>query len=108
VSKDRGRWRRRPLLAVLVVGALAAACLCCCLVPATLVGRSDLSGVSTGLSIQFCVGVVTTPRLQVGVAWYSPLSSFRGPLAGSPYAFCGDVPWPKTPRSLYGEWMFPP
>ncbi|MFP4395410.1 MAG: hypothetical protein ACLFTI_09120 [Anaerolineales bacterium] len=59
------------------------------------------------MDTQVCIGAATTPHLQVGVAWYSPLSSYIGPLAFSPYAVCINVPW-LTTRSLSGEWMLPP
>jgi hypothetical protein len=92
------------------IGVLAVigACVGCCLLSTLVVGGSSLSRISGGLSIHACAGVATNPRLQAGVAWYSPLSSYRGPLAASPYAVCADIPWPRMPRSLHREWMFPP
>jgi len=55
-----------------------------------------------------CVGFVITPRLQVGVAWYSPLSSYLPPLTHSRYALCVRIPPSLAPRALFYEWMFPP
>jgi hypothetical protein len=106
-SKQRRGLSRRPAVIIGVL-ALIGACVGCCLVSALVVGGSALSRISGGLSIHACVGLATTPRLQAGIAWYSPLSSYRGPLAASPYAVCADIPWPGMPRSLHREWMFPP
>ncbi|NBD34816.1 MAG: hypothetical protein GVY30_02305 [Chloroflexi bacterium] len=106
MDKGQGRWKKRALVAVLVIGVSIAVCLCGCLVFAALDDNGLRIGPS-GLGAQVCIGAATAPRLQVGVAWYSPLSSHRGPLAASPYAVCVDVPWLKT-RSLTGEWVLPP
>lgn len=106
-SEQRRGMSRRPAVIIGVL-ALIGACVGCCLVSTLVVGGSALSRISGGLSIHACVGVATTPRLQAGVAWYSPLSSYSGPLTDSPYAVCADVPWPRMPRSLHREWMFPP
>ena len=106
MEKVQRQWKQRALVIILVIGALIAVCLCGCLVFAALDGRGLRIG-SPGLGTQVCIGAATTPRLQVGVAWYSPLSSYIGPLAFSPYAVCVNVPWLK-PRSLSGEWMLPP
>jgi hypothetical protein len=106
MDEEQEQWKRRALMIVLVIGGLVAVCLCGCLVSAALDG-SGLRVGSPGLGTQVCVGAATTPRLQVGVAWYSSLSSYRGPLGFSPYAVCIDVPWLKT-RALSGEWVLPP
>jgi hypothetical protein len=107
--KDEQRRESGRRLAVIAgVLVLMGACVGCCLVSTLAVGGSALSRVSGGLSIHVCAGLTTRPRLQAGVAWYSPLSSYRGPLASSPYAACADVPWPEMPRTLHREWMFPP
>lgn len=108
MSKKRRRGQRKLLAVTIGALALMGACIGCCLVSALVVGGSALSRISGGLGIHACVGLVTTPRLQAGIAWYSPLSSYRGPLAASPYAVCADIPWPGMPRSLHREWMFPP
>ena len=104
-SKQR---RRRPPVAIVVMLALMGACLGCCLLSALVVGGSAMYRIAGGFSVHACAGVATNPRLQAGIAWYSPISSYRGPLAASPYAVCADIPWPIAPRSLHREWMFPP
>jgi hypothetical protein len=108
MSNKQRRGLRRSLTVIVVALALVGPCIGCCLVSTLMVGDSALSRISGGLSIHACVGLATTPRLQAGIAWYSPLSSYRGPLAASPYAVCADIPWPGMPRSLHREWMFPP
>jgi hypothetical protein len=106
-SRQRRRLSRRPAVVIGIV-ALIGACAGCCLVSTLVVGSSALSRASGGLSIHACAGLTTRPRLQAGIAWYSPISSYRGPLAASSYAVCADLPWPGVPRSLHREWMFPP
>jgi hypothetical protein len=108
MSNKRRRGLRRSLAITIGALALMGPCIGCCLLSTLVIGSNALSGVSMGPSIHACVGVATTPRLQAGIAWYSPLSSYRGPLAASPYAVCADIPWPGMPRSLHREWMFPP
>jgi hypothetical protein len=105
-KQKRGSGKRRAV--TIVVLALTGACIGCCLVSTLVVRGRVVSRISGGLTVHVCAGVVTKPRLQAGMAWYSPLSSYRGPLAASPYAVCADIPWPRMPRSLHGEWMFPP
>ena len=106
MKKVQGEGKRRALVIILVIGVSMAVCLCGCLIFAALDGSGVWIG-THGLSTEVCIGAATTPRLQVGVAWYSPLSSYRGPLAFSPCAVCVGVPWLK-PTRLSGEWVLPP
>jgi hypothetical protein len=108
MSNQRRRGLRRSLAIPISALALMGPCIGCCLLSTLVIRSNALSGISMGPSIHACIGVTTTPRLQAGIAWYSPLSSYRGPLAASPYAVCADVPWPRMPRSLHREWMFSP
>jgi hypothetical protein len=108
MSNKRRRRQSKSLAVTIGALALLGTCVGCCLLSALVVGGSSLSRIAGGLSIHACAGVATNPRLQAGIAWYSPLSSYRGPLAASPYAVCADIPWPRMPRSLHREWMFPP
>jgi hypothetical protein len=103
-NQRRGLSRRTAV----TIGVLALICVACSLVSALVLGGSSLSWISGGLSSHACVGVATKPRLQAGIGWYSPLSSYRGPLAASPYAVCADIPWPSMPRSLHREWVLSP
>lgn len=95
-------------LAVFGAWALMAGCLGCCVLYAATSRGSGLAGTSTGLSVEGCVGFVTTPRLQFGVSLTSPLSSYLPPLAYSRYALCGYIPPSVLPSPPYGEWLFPP
>jgi hypothetical protein len=104
-GSKRRRWWRKAVIVGLTVVAVSVACAGTCLS----VGAAArlASGGTPGLGVHACAGLVTQPRWQVGVAWYAPLSSYRGPLAYSPYALCADVPWSGTPKHLYGEWLIP-
>jgi hypothetical protein len=106
---DRPEGSLIRLLAV-AVGTLALilTCIGYCMVSTPVVGSSTFSRMPGVLTIHACVGVTTIPSLRAGIAWYSPLSSYRGPLSTSPYAVCADIPWPRMPRSLHREWMLPP
>jgi hypothetical protein len=97
--------RRR--LIIIGGSVAAAACTGCCVLALVASGIASRSGTG-GLRVDVCAGLVTSPRLQVGVAWYSPLASYRGPLTASPYAVCTGIPVSSMPTRLYGEWMFPP
>jgi hypothetical protein len=108
MSNKRERGSGRRLAVTILVLALIGGCIACCLVSALVTGGSAVSRITGELTVHVCAGMVTKPQLQAGIAWYSPLSSYRGPLAASPYAVCADVPWPEMPRSLHREWMFPP
>jgi hypothetical protein len=63
-----------------------------------------------GLTGQVCAGIMTIPSTKIGVAWYSPISSYLPPLMQSPYVACVEVPymWVSTLPSISGEWVFPP
>jgi len=88
--------------------ALTGACGCCC-VSSVLIGTAGARlGNPRALAVHACAGLATQPRLQAGVAWYSPTSSYRGPLAGSPYAICVDIPVRSMPGRPHREWVFPP
>lgn len=102
------RKRSRVVRAVVGVMALVGACGCCCLSSALISTASARLSNPRGLTIHACAGLATQPRLQAGVAWYSPISSYRGPLAWSPYAICVDIPVRNPPGRLHREWVFPP
>jgi hypothetical protein len=103
---ERRRGSKLGWLILTGVAVLVGTCLCCCVLLA--VAGSSL-GSPSGLGTRVCAGLVTAPRVQVGVVWISPLSSYLPPLAFSPYAVCVNVPWwSKTPTTLHGGWMFPP
>lgn len=68
-------------------------------------GRAGASG---GFWVEGCAGLAVAPRLQVGIVWVSPASSYLPSLAYSPYAVCVDILLPTGPGRLYGEWLFPP
>jgi hypothetical protein len=59
--------------------------------------------------MDICAGVVTQPRMQIGVGWQSPMMSRMPPaVMFSARAFCLGTPaWPPG-LPLRGEWMFPP
>jgi hypothetical protein len=105
-TADKRRPRRGLLLALGTI-ALTGACLGCCVL-SVIVYQSVSPGVVSGPSVHVCAGLVTTPRLQIGAFWCSPLSSYRPPLAQSPYAICLNIPLSRMPRGLCREWMFPP
>ncbi|MBN1180072.1 MAG: hypothetical protein JXD18_12740 [Anaerolineae bacterium] len=100
--------QNRKILFVLLALVVVLSCCSGCLAALVLSGRVAPSAGTAGLSVHVCGGLATVPRWQVGVAWYSPLSSYRGPLGFSPYAVCVDVPVSAMPTSLWREWVFPP
>jgi hypothetical protein len=106
-GKPRKARRWSPAIVAGVL-ALIGACGVCCLLSALVIRRSSRSQIPGGLSVHVCAGVSTRPRIQAGVAWYAPISSYRGPLAWSPYAICADIPVSRAPQRLHREWMFPP
>ncbi|MGC9356273.1 MAG: hypothetical protein ACP5GX_00300 [Anaerolineae bacterium] len=57
---------------------------------------------------ELCAGLTTRPRVQVGIAVLSPLSSYRPPLVDSPYAFCFRIPTSVLPSRVHWIWLFPP
>jgi hypothetical protein len=105
--------RRRRLRYELLLGSgvlLLATCLACP-VGAVAVNWYATSMSPSGMSVLLCAGVTTTPRLQAGVSWVSPLSGYIPPLITSPLAICAHVPatWiAYYPRSYTGQWMIPP
>jgi hypothetical protein len=105
-ARSAHRWKKVGRVALLV-GGLVVVCAGACLVAGVLAGRRPGAPSAPGLTVHVCAGLVTDPRWRVGVGWYSPLSSYRGPLASSPYALCADVPWPFRTRQLSGEWLIP-
>jgi hypothetical protein len=111
--RERG-WSKWGL-AVAVLGL--ALCLGSCTLSGIVIARGGqlrARGGPVGLVfgtgvMDICAGVVTQPRLQIGVGWQSPIMSRTPPaVMFSVYAFCVGTPgWPPgvPPR---GEWMFPP
>ena len=105
MSRKEQRGARKALVVGTVTAVLGGICIVCCLLSVALT-RASIAPHSP--SIYVCAGLMTTPRWRVGVAWHSPISSYHSPLAASPYAICGHVPWPRIPHALHGEWMLPP
>jgi hypothetical protein len=92
------------------LAVVLALCLGCAASAAT-VNWYSTSWMAPGLPVQVCIGLITRPRVQIGIGWYSPLSSALHPLALTPLKACLDVPeaWisPLMP-TLSGRWVFPP
>lgn len=83
-------------------------CIVCLLGTCLLTAVANRSGMSTVLSVQTCLGVVTKPRFQMGLAWASPISSYRPPLMFSRYKVCVELPPSLAPTTINGEFAFPP
>ncbi len=98
-SENQGHTRSR------LVKVMAAGIAICLLSSILLLGVPS-SG--TSLGTRSCVGVVTSPSLQIGFAWASPLSSYLPPLMFSKYKVCVDLPMSLSSKTINGEWMLPP
>ncbi len=64
-----------------------------------------------GLPVTICLGMTTTPRVQVGIAGQSLLSSYMSPLTNSPLAVCTHVPHAWLSPTLHRhswEFLWPP
>ena len=101
--------KKRKLVFWLLLGAVLLLC-CCCAAGAAALGKPGSGPGWSGLNGQVCAGFATTPRLQVGVAWYLPISSYYPPLMASPSVVCVDVPWPLMAvwPSMAGQLVLPP
>ena len=87
---------------ITIIGILTAVCMVSTILLFVVPRRSGYLGTQT------CVGVVTTPSFQVGVAWANPISSYLPPLLFSKYKVCVDLPIEWSTTRINGEWMLPP
>ncbi|MBN1315778.1 MAG: hypothetical protein JXA42_09930 [Anaerolineales bacterium] len=94
---------------ILVAGLLCVGLCLSCLFLAVAIDRPiQIPGSSTGLPITACAGIATQPRVQVGVAWVSVLSSYLPPIMTSRFSICFSVPIGQSIKSISGQWAFPP
>jgi len=102
-------WKKRRPLGWLLLGAVLLFC-CCCAAGVLVLGKPGIGPGWSGINGQVCAGFATTPRFQVGIAWYTLISSYYPPLMMSPYVVCVEVPWSlaQTWPSMAGQVVLPP